>query len=150
MKNREIIKKLRDYAELAWAAYGYFDLIGQKFHSKSESRKEEAITLIDILDIRYKHYKAGKKIQIGQNQIEESIGTLKGDFSPTQAKNFFERYDLLEHCPNTDSGFSATLFKDLGEFDEKTNTRKAVDKDSQYILSFRGTEFKLNFKHKVA
>lgn len=127
MKNREIIKKLRDYAELAWAAYGYFDLIGQKFHSKSESRKEEAITLIDILDIRYKHYKVGKKIQIGQNQIEESIGKLNGDFSPLQVENFFERYDLLEHCPNTDSGFSATLFKDT----------KADSKDSEYISQLR-------------
>ena len=105
-------------------------MIGQKFHSKSESRKEEAITLIDILDIRYKHYKVGKKIQIGQNQIEESIGTLNGDFSPLQSQHFFERYDLLEHCPNTESsGFSATFF---------------YNKESkEYTLAIRGTEFKL-------
>ena len=31
--------------------------------------------------------------------------------SPFQAKKFFERYDLLIHQPNTESGFSATLFQ---------------------------------------
>ena len=35
---------------------------------------------------------------------------LGGDFTPTQAKRFFERYDLLIHQPNTESGFSATFF----------------------------------------
>lgn len=38
-------------------------------------------------------------------------GTLKGDFTPLQTKQFFERYDILIHQPNTDSGFSATLFQ---------------------------------------
>ena len=27
MTNKEMIKKLKDTAELAWAAYGYYDLI---------------------------------------------------------------------------------------------------------------------------
>ena len=38
------------------------------------------------------------------------------------------------------SGFSATLFKDLGEIDRQTGKRKTIDKDSQYILAIRGTE----------
>lgn len=29
---------------------------------------------------------------------------------PLQAKQFFSCYDLLKHCSNTGSGFSATLF----------------------------------------
>ena len=29
MNNKELIQKLRDYAELAWASYGYFDLVGK-------------------------------------------------------------------------------------------------------------------------
>ena len=29
MINKEQIKKLRDNAELAWAAYGYYDLVGK-------------------------------------------------------------------------------------------------------------------------
>lgn len=27
MTNKEMIKKMRDNAELAWAAYGYYDLV---------------------------------------------------------------------------------------------------------------------------
>ncbi|TLE07199.1 Mbeg1-like protein [Helicobacter bilis] len=44
--------------------------------------------------------------------------------------NFTNRFKLLFHQPNTDSGFSATLFKDT----------KAEFADSEYILAFRGTE----------
>ncbi|RDU58730.1 hypothetical protein CQA53_11970, partial [Helicobacter didelphidarum] len=49
-----------------------------------------------------------------------------GEFSPNQAKRFFERYDLLLHQPNTDSGFSATLFQDK--------------ETKEYTLAIRGTE----------
>ncbi len=63
-------------------------------------------------------------VKIAGQDIE--IDSLKGDMTSTQAKRFFERYDLLKHCPNTDSGFSATLFYD-------------IQKD-EYIASFRGTE----------
>ena len=145
MNNKRQIEKLRDNAELAIAAYGYFDLMGQRFDKKIlkdiDRESTPIITQTDILDSVYNGYIAMGKNRWGQD-IE--LGTLKGDFTPTQAKNFFDRYDLLEHCPNTDSGFSATLFKDLGEVDKKANTRKAVDKDSQYILSFRGTELSTN------
>lgn len=44
--------------------------------------------------------------------------------------NFTNRFKLLFHQPNTESGFSATLFKDT----------KADSKDLEYILAFRGTE----------
>lgn len=37
------------------------------------------------------------------------------------------------------SSLSTTLFKDT----------KADSKDSEYILAIRGTESKLNFKHKI-
>ena len=146
MTNKQQIQKLRDNAELAMASYGYFHLIGKKFKDEKEygDRKNTEITLHDILDSTYKGYVTSDHTTLINPE------ELKGDFGKIQLQNFFERYDLLEHCPNTDSGFSATLFKDLGEFDEKTNTRKAVDKDSEYILAIRGTEFKLNFKHKVA
>ena len=29
MSNMQIINKLKDCAELAWASYGYFDLVGK-------------------------------------------------------------------------------------------------------------------------
>ena len=146
MTNKQQIQKLRDNAELAMASYGYFHLIGKKFKDEKEygDRKNTEITLHDILDSTYKGYVTSDHTTLINPE------ELDGDFSPTQAENFFKRYDLLEHCPNTDSGFSATLFKDLGEFDKKANTRKAVDKDSQYILSIRGTELSTNKTEETA
>ena len=45
-------------------------------------------------------------------------------------KDFFEKYDLLKHCPNTESGFSATLFQHK--------------ESNKYTLAIRGTEIKLS------
>ncbi|RDU59979.1 hypothetical protein CQA53_11120, partial [Helicobacter didelphidarum] len=104
MSNKEQIKKLRDYAELAWASYGYFHLADKNYKpegwwnkDKDRLKKFKEIknnttaipTPTDILNIEY-------------NSL------FKGEFSPLQAKRFFERYDLVEHQPNTTSGFSAT------------------------------------------
>ncbi|HEB9348110.1 TPA: hypothetical protein RZK39_001329 [Campylobacter coli] len=100
MDNKQQINKLRDMAEFAQASYGYFHYVDNKFDIKDE---DKIVTFEDVLDITYKNSKI----------IDErgfKIGTLNGDFSPLQAKQFFSRYDLLKHCPNTNSGFSATLF----------------------------------------
>lgn len=111
MTNKEQIQKFRDTAELAWAAYGYYDLIGKKFKDKKDKNENPLpITLQDIMDITYENYEAVESIQLGKEPTEIKVGTLKGDFSPTQAKNFFEKYELLIHQPNTSNGFSATLF----------------------------------------
>lgn len=98
MDNKEQIKKLKNYAELAWAAYGYFDYIGSRF----DKDKDKFVSAENVLDIQYKDSKI----------IDEKgfkLGTLEGDMSPTQAQNFFKRYDLLIHQPNTSSGFLATF-----------------------------------------
>lgn len=54
------------------------------------------------------------------NQTEIAIDI---DFFSTRTKNFVNRYELIEHQPNADYGFCATLFKDT----------KADSKDSEYI-----------------
>ena len=133
MNNKQQIQKLRDNAELAWAAYGYYDLItndtNQSFMVlKDEKGKDKMdsngnpmtkqVNLIDIMDITHKDYKVYKPSRLPTLKPDE-LGTLKGDFSPTQVKRFFERYDLLIHQPNTESGFSATLF---GEKRKQKNT----------------------------
>ncbi|AZU51824.1 hypothetical protein B1780_03230 [Campylobacter jejuni subsp. jejuni] len=103
-------------AELAQASYGYFHYADNKFDIKDE---DKIVTFENVLDITYKNSKI----------IDErgfKIGKLDGDFSPLQAKQFFSRYDLLIHQPNTESSFSATLFYD-----------KQKDK---FIAGFRGTE----------
>uniref|UniRef100_UPI0025AA2160 DUF6792 domain-containing protein n=1 Tax=Helicobacter bilis TaxID=37372 RepID=UPI0025AA2160 len=108
---------------------------GNEIRDVNNKLKVQEIYITDILNTKYKNHRVVELVQLGKEQKEITIGTLDGDFGKTQLQQFFERYDLLKHCPNTDSGFSATLFKD---------TRKAVDKDSQYILSFRGTELSTN------
>ncbi|EEA7505103.1 DUF2974 domain-containing protein [Campylobacter jejuni] len=103
-------------AELAQASYGYFHYVDNKFDIKDE---DKIVTFENVLDITYKNSKI----------IDErgfKIGKLDGDFSPLQAKQFFSRYDLLIHQPNTESSFSATLFYDK-------------QKD-EFIVGFRGTE----------
>ena len=133
MNNKQQIQKLRDYAELAWASYGCYDLItndtNQSFMVlKDEKGKDKMdsngnpmtkqVNLVDIMDIAYKDYKVYKPSCLPTLKPDE-LGKLKGDFTPTQAKRFFERYDLLIHQPNTESGFSATLF---GEKRKQKNT----------------------------
>lgn len=125
MKNKEFVKKLKDNAELAQASYGYYDLVtsntnqlflilkDEKGRDRIDSNKNpirREINLTDIMNSDYAGHSVVGKYKYGKRF--EAVGTLKGDFATTQAKNFFERYDLLVHQPNTDSGFSATLFYD--------------------------------------
>ena len=139
MNNKQLIKKLKDNAELAQASYGYFHLIGKKIKNDEKKYGDKAnkpITQTDILDLTYKGYEVKDTGWVFDDK-------LKGDFTPLQAKRFFERYDLLIHEPNTESGFSATLF---GEKRKQTNKEtKEVSYTSEYgyinyILAIRGTE----------
>lgn len=100
MTNKEQIQKFRDTAELAWAAYGYYDLIGKNFKDKKDKNENPlSITLQDIMDITYKDYEACQPSPL-LTLKPEKVGTLDGDMTPTQAKNFFERYELFIHQPN--------------------------------------------------
>ncbi|MDY2823059.1 MAG: hypothetical protein SOT27_02185 [Helicobacter sp.] len=124
MTNKQQIKKLRDNAELAWASYGYFDLVGKKFDIKDERIKNSpridnlTITPTDILDMTYKKYIAVKS-NPHKPDDEIKVGKLDGDMTPTQVKNFFDKYDLLDFYPKFDTknnkqkeGFHACLFQD--------------------------------------
>ncbi|WP_158658979.1 hypothetical protein [Helicobacter trogontum] len=50
MQNKILINKIRNAAELAWAAYGYYDLIGKKIKDdeKYGDKRNKPITLHDI------------------------------------------------------------------------------------------------------
>ena len=160
MNNKQRIKKIRDYAELAQASYFYFDLLkdsqgiprkiygldsnGNKIKDEKYPRgyKEIEVTLEHIVNKKYQGQEVLINLQQGDDIFTEmknsakevfNFDKLNGEFGEIQAKNFLNKYDLLHHQPNTHSGFSATLFKDT----------KADSKDSEYILSIRGTEFKL-------
>ncbi len=108
------------------ASYGYFHLIGKKFKDEKEygDRKNTEITLHDILDSTYKGYVTSDHTTLINPE------ELKGDFGKIQTQQFFAKYDMLIHQPNTHSGFSATLFQDK--------------ESKEYTLAIRGTEFKLD------
>ena len=136
MENKLLINKMKNAAELAWAAYGYYDLMtnsdNQLFieiqNKKNEDFMKKDITLIDIMDNTFADYKVYKP-QLSPKFKPGVVGTLKGDMTPTQSKRFFDKYDMLIHQPNTESGFSATLFQNK--------------ETKEYTLAIRGTEFKL-------
>ncbi|WP_289181194.1 hypothetical protein [Helicobacter japonicus] len=141
MNNKQLINRLKSNAELAMASYGYFHLIGKNFDNKrNKTEVKRTIALHDILDSTYKGYVTSEHTTLINPE------ELDGDFAPIQTKNFFDRYELIKHCPNTDSGFSATPF---GEKRQQTHTEsKEVSYTADYgytnyTLAIRGTEFKL-------
>lgn len=125
---KKIVEKLRANAELAWASYGYFhyflerqsksyflimqDKQGNEIRDADNKFKIQEIYITDILNTDYNNHRVVEFVQLGKEQKEITIGKLNGNFGKEQAKQFFERYDLLKHCPNTALGFSATLFYD--------------------------------------
>ena len=137
MKNKILINKLKDNAELAMAAYGYFHLANPKYDFNQDNIDKERLkyfreitndetqslypTPTDILNIEYKYFKDKKTGKLKDGLFDDDF--LGSDFTPTQAKRFFEKYDILIHQPNTESGFSATLF---GEKRKQTNTESKV------------------------
>ncbi|TLE02559.1 alpha/beta fold hydrolase [Helicobacter bilis] len=158
MNNKQRVKKIRDYAELAQVSYFYFDLLkdsngiprkiyeldsnGNKIKDEKYPRgyKEIEVTLEHIVNKKYQGQEVLINLQQGDDIFTEmknsakevfNFDKLNGEFGEIQTQRFFERYDLLKHCPNTESnGFSATFF---------------YNKESkEYTLAFRGTEFKLD------
>ncbi|WP_052096535.1 hypothetical protein [Helicobacter trogontum] len=103
MNNKQQIQKLRDNAELAMAAYGYFDLKTSDTNQlflvlKDEKGKDrvdasggpvtQQITLTDIMDRTYKNYEVYKPSPLSTLKPEK-VGKLDGDMTPNQAKRFF-------------------------------------------------------------
>ena len=137
MKNKEAINRLKNNAELAMAAYGYFHLADSNYNFDKDNTDKKRLaefrkikkhkleqnniriadqeiqntypTPSDILNIEYKYFKDENDKPQDSWYHQHFLGV---DFSPLQAQNFFEKYDLLKHCPNTESGFSATLFSE--------------------------------------
>ncbi|MEW8042619.1 MAG: hypothetical protein AB2776_19470 [Candidatus Thiodiazotropha endolucinida] len=62
------------------------------------------------------------------NDEDEPDDPDKG-FSPIQAELFTDDWEVVHHQPDTDSGFSATLFKSTD-----------ASSDQPYVLAIRGTD----------
>ena len=139
------ISRLKKYAECANACYALFDK--EEFF---QSYNFDKVTIKNIdnmsaffvntmqdfqnklyniygnqlaLDFRFRGFPEEitdfhiNQINSGQN---EQVSFLK------QTENFLERYEIKAHQPDTDTGFSSTLFYDKV--------------DDEYILAMRGTE----------
>lgn len=163
MDNKLLINKMKNAAELAWAAYGYYDLMtsdinplfiklkNEKENNKTNSDEnftKKEINLVDIMDITHNGYGVYTPSPLPTLQPEK-VGKLKGDFSPTQAKRFFEKYDLLDFYPKFDTknnrqqeGFHACLFAEKRlQIDTKTK-EKSYTKKYGYVshtLAIRGS-----------
>ena len=145
MKNKLLINKIKNAAELAMAAYGYYDLMtndtnqlfivlkDEKGKDRIDSNKNpitKEITLTDIMDSNYAEHNVVGKDKWGKDF--KKVGTLKGDMTPTQVKRFFDKYDLLDFYPKFDNknnkqqkGFHACLFQDR--------------ESKEYTLAIRGS-----------
>ncbi|WP_205713233.1 hypothetical protein [Campylobacter helveticus] len=172
MTNKGMIKKLKDNAELAWAAYGYYDLMtndtsqafivlkdkeGKDRIDSSGNSIVKQITFADIMDNTYKNYEAyhlNPKIK-----KKEKIGKLKGDFTPTQAKNFFDKYDLLDFYPKFDAknnkqlkGFHAALFQDKQSKEYTLAIRGSFDLDdymTDFISLLKDSKIPFDYLHTM-
>ena len=153
MTNREIIKKLRDNAELAWASYFYFDLLkdssniprkiyqldeqGQKIKDKNYPReyRETPINLEHIINKKYYNQEVLVNLEQSndiftkmRNRAKDSFNgdKLGGEFGDIQTKEFLKRYYLLDYYPKDNSkGLHACLFQDK--------------ESKEYTLAIRGS-----------
>ena len=150
---KQAINDLKDYAELSWASYFYFDLLkdfkgnsrknyvldskGDKIKDKDSPRgyKEIQLNLEHIVSKKYQGQEVLANLAQGddlfnamKNQAKDVFNNdkLNGEFDKIQAQNFAKRYLIKFHQANTASGFSATLFYD-------------TQKD-RFVVGFRGTE----------
>lgn len=159
--NKEMIIKFRDMASVADASYAMLHYVFENINSIFESKKWKEADGITLGNKTTKHdkYINSNNIPLNSNtayarcieaRFNQDVVLEKGIFKdktinndPKNVKssdklsirtiNFTNRYELLAHEPNTKYGFSATLFKDLGELNKVTGKRKSVDKGEQYI-----------------
>lgn len=98
------IEKTMMMAELSEASYADFSVALQSDGSYLRSRVKNAIT---------------------------NIGGAGNGFSNTQASDFVSRWRVVDHLPNTITGFSATVFESIAN-------------PGSFVLATRGTELLLS------
>lgn len=130
MTHKEQMDKIRDMADCADASYAMLDFV-DGFINHSEWYEKEEIEYGDkqklgdkFKDIKFNSTYARciearfmkdvvlekgifKDTTIDNNPINIPIDSTLS----TSTKNFVNRYEIRFHQPNTDSGFSATLFQ---------------------------------------
>ncbi|RAX57351.1 hypothetical protein CCZ01_06550 [Helicobacter monodelphidis] len=121
--------KLLRYAELAWASYSTKlneGMFGDKEKKWGYKEQRKYLTKQEAQKIHQVSYKRALT-----SNIFTFYNDTRVDFGDKQAEAFIHRYEILAFIDKTDSGFSATLFKDTY--------------NNEKILAFRGLDiFRLN------
>ncbi|TLD79677.1 alpha/beta hydrolase family protein [Helicobacter trogontum] len=155
LTNKEMIKRFRDYADIADASYAMLHYVYESIDSANPNKAwlADNISLgdkikkdIDIMDKQGKAINTKKQgenttyaraieARLCKEMINDENKQIKSinDISlqariSQRTKNFVNRYELVHHIPNTLSGYSSTIFYDMHNKD--------------YIIAFRGTESK--------
>lgn len=167
MTNKEMINRIKDIADCADAAYVKLDYVFENIDAFFDSDKWNEADDIRLGNQTKENdrYLNGREILPSSNtayarcieaRFMQDVVIEKGVFKDTtinndpknvlldsiishRTKNFVNYYELIHHIPNTLSGFSATIFRDLRESNTTTNT-KEFKKHFEYIIAFRGTE----------
>jgi len=167
--NLDLVKKFLNYAHVANASYAMLHYIYEDVENEKEAKadkltfKDKLEQDIEVMGLDNKPkikpkgtntaYACAIEARFNKDKIyKTTLGFINSTLNNNPANvsldyplsndtiEFTNRYELLEHQPNTEYGFSATLFKDT----------KAESKNSQYILAFRGTEnSQIDFFNKV-
>ncbi len=155
--NKEMINKFKDYAECADAAYAKLDFVdgfidvGKWYEKEIEygdkqklgdklKETESNSTYARCIEARFMQDVVIEKGVFKDTTINnDPKNVLLDSIISHRTKNFVNYYELIHHIPNTLSGFSATIFRDLRESNTTTNT-KEFKKHFEYIIAFRGTE----------
>lgn len=106
------IAKRYEFALQQIAAESYLDLDGVSMDNNNPKNHDEII----------------KRLNNGNNRdfVEDKKGATR--MTTSQTSDFLDKYEIIDHLPNTDSGFSATLIRN------KTT--------QEFTLSFRSTEYR--------
>lgn len=154
--NKEIIKRIKDYADCADASYAMlhyiFESVDSIFPSKiwkdndniklgdmiqrelNGKLKEVNTAYARCIEARFMKDVVLEKGIVRDTTIDNNPINIPIDSTlSTRTKNFVNRYEIRFHQPNTDSGFSATLFQ---------------NKETKDIFSIRGTESKILIKYR--
>lgn len=153
----KLTQKFLDYANCADASYALLHFVnyvkkdskdkydngdkqdlGSTYFNK-DTNTEQISTYARAIEARFNQEKVGSlcipltnKCLIEKDKISNNdITQVKlNDTLSQRTITFTNRFKLLKHQKNTDSGFSATLFQDR--------------ESKEYTLAIRGTEFKLD------
>ena len=110
-----------------------------------------AATLLEFANLQVAAEALYNRENLTEFKIDDLEYLINGNertsrFTPTQAEEFAQKWEIVSHVANTGTGFSGTLFRArksdvAGKEDLKTGVPKTGIKEGDLVISFRSTEF---------